>query len=76
MNIECGTAGPKKPPGMMPHDPHHQDQVGMPGSGPLTSMWGIRDLRHAFPELEEVSFVKIDAAPGFQPRFFLGAWLG
>lgn len=45
-----------------------QDQVAMaPSSGPLTSMWGIEDLRLAFPELEDVSFVLIDAAPWLKP---------
>lgn len=35
----------------------------MPDGHPYTveSMFGINDLRFAFPELEEVSFVKIDA---------------
>ncbi|CAL1173424.1 unnamed protein product [Cladocopium goreaui] len=36
------------------------DQVAMAG-GSLTSMWDIRELLSAFPDLEEVSLVKIDA---------------
>ena len=38
-----------------------KDQVAMAG-GSLTSMWDIRELLSAFPDLEEVSLVKIDAA--------------
>eukprot|EP00434_Breviolum_minutum_P000918 symbB.v1.2.000808.t1/scaffold44.1/size390916/21 len=39
------------------------DQLGMPDGHPYTveTMLGINDLRFAFPELEQVSFVKIDA---------------
>jgi len=36
--------------------------------GSLTSMWDIRELLSAFPNLEEVSLVKIDAAAWLIPE--------
>lgn len=44
-----------------------KDQVAMAG-GSLTSMWDIRELLSAFPDLEEVSLVKIDAAAWLIPE--------
>ena len=51
----------------IPMTPAAQDQVATTGS--LSSMWDIRALLSAFPELEEVSLVKIDAAAGIWEVF-------
>ena len=47
---------------------HSKDQVGVYDGkgGILSAVWSVKDLLWAFPELEEVTFVKIDVAPGLR----------